>query len=138
MSLTHSLTTVASLEPKRSSTQSPSFLRHNNNITSGMCLLGFRRVYALCALTFLLSSVRLLVFFFIQRNHIEVLIFHINTFFKQHNRRHTKLFKALRLHSYCTEVPVLHDRSQHHPHSLFYVLSIYQSRPPAMTTPLLR
>ena len=43
--------------------------------------------YALCALSFLLSSIRLLVFF-IQRNHIEVLIFHINTSFKQHNRCH--------------------------------------------------
>ena len=39
-----------------------------------------------------------------------------------------KLFKVLRLH-YCTEVPVLHDRSQDHAHSLFYILSIYQSRP---------
>ena len=38
-------------------------LRHNNKLTSGMCLLGFQQVYALCALSFLLSSVRLLVFF---------------------------------------------------------------------------
>ena len=63
-------------------------LRYNNKLTGGMCLLGFRRVYTLCALSFLLSSIRLLVFFFIQLNHIETLIFHINTFFKQHNRRH--------------------------------------------------
>ena len=62
-------------------------LRHNNKLTGGMCLLEFQRVCALCALSFLLSSIRLLVFF-IQRNHIETLIFHINTFFKQHNRRH--------------------------------------------------
>ena len=53
-------------------------LRHNNKLTGGMCLLGFRRV---CALSFLLSSIRLL-FFFIQQNHTEALIFHINTFFK--------------------------------------------------------
>ena len=62
-------------------------LPHNNKLTSGMCLLGFRQVCALCALSFLLSSIRLLVFF-VQRNHIEALIFRINTFFKQHNRRH--------------------------------------------------
>ena len=62
-------------------------LRHNNKLTNGMCLLGFRRVCALCALSFLLSSIRLLVFF-IQRNHIEALIFCINTFFNQHYRRH--------------------------------------------------
>ena len=99
-------------------------LRHNNKLTGRMCLLGFRQVYALCTLSFLLSSIRLLVFF-IQQNHTEALIFHINTFSIIDA---TKLFKALRLH-YCKEVPVLHDRSQGHTHSLFYVLSIYRSRP---------
>ena len=34
-------------------------LRHSNKLTGGMCLLGFREV---CALSFLLSSIRLLVF----------------------------------------------------------------------------
>ena len=63
-------------------------LCNTSKLTSGMCLLGFRRVCALCALSFLLSSIRLLVFFFIQRNHIEAFIFRINTFFKRHNRCH--------------------------------------------------
>ena len=85
--LPHSLTTVASLKPKRKQ-RTATILRHSNKLTSGMCLLGFRRVCALCALSFLLSSIGLLVFFFIHRNHIEALIFRISTFFKQHNRRH--------------------------------------------------
>ena len=55
-------------------------LRHNNRLTSEMCLLGFRQVYALCTLSFLLSSIRLVVFFFKHQNHTEALIFHINTF----------------------------------------------------------
>ena len=113
-----------SRKPRAQMKQCTVTILHYNKFTGGMCLLGFRRVYVLCALSFLLSSIRLFVFFFIQRNHIEVLIFHINTFFKQHNRCH-KLFKAFRLR-YCTEVPVLHNRSQDHAHSLFYV---YQSRP---------
>ena len=39
-------------------------LHHNNKLTSGVCLLGFQRVYALCTLSFLLSLIRLVVFFF--------------------------------------------------------------------------
>ena len=55
-------------------------LRHNNKLTSGMCFLGFRRVYALCVSSFLLSSIRLVVIFFKHRNHTGALIFRINTF----------------------------------------------------------
>ena len=55
-------------------------LSHNNTLTGGMCLLGFRWVYSLCALSFILSSIRLVVFFFKYRNHTETLIFRINTF----------------------------------------------------------
>ena len=57
-------------------------LRHNNKLTSEMCLLGFQRVWGLCASLLLLSSIRLF-FFFMQRNHIDVLIFPINTFLEQ-------------------------------------------------------
>ena len=94
-------------------------LHHNSKITGGMCLLGFRQVYALCSLSFLLSSIRLLVFFFIQQNHIEALI-SISTLSLSSIIDATKLFKVLRVR-YCMEVPVLHDRSQDHAHYLFYV-----------------
>ena len=87
-SLTASLTDHSRKPRAQTKQHTATILRHNNKLTSGMCLLGFRRVCALCAVSFLLSSIRLLVFFFIQRNHIEALIFRINTFFKQHNRRH--------------------------------------------------
>ena len=83
----HSLT-YHSRKPRAQTKQcTGTILHHNNKLTDGMCLLGFRRVCALCALSFLLSSIRLLAFF-IQRNHIEALIFHINTFFIQHNKCH--------------------------------------------------
>ena len=85
--LTASLTDHSRKPRAQTKQHTATILRHNNKLTSGMCLLGFRRVCSLCALSFLLSSIRLLVFF-IQRNHIEALIFRINTFFKQHNRRH--------------------------------------------------
>ena len=45
-----------------------------------MYLLGFQGVWDLCALLFLLSSIR---FFFEQQNHTNVLIFPINTFPEQ-------------------------------------------------------
>ena len=87
--LTHSLTDHSRKPRAQTKQRTVTILRHNNKLTGGMCLLGFWWVYALCTLSFLLSSIRLLVFFFIQRNHIKALIFHINTFFiKQHNRRH--------------------------------------------------
>ena len=86
-SLTHSLTDHSRKPRAQTKQRTVTILHHNNKLTGGMCLLGFRGVCALCALSFLLSSIRLLVFF-IQRNHTEVLIFHINTFFKQHNRCH--------------------------------------------------
>jgi len=57
-------------------------LRHNNKLTSEICLLGFWWVWGLCTSLFLLSSIRLF-FFFMQRNHIDVLIFPINTFLEQ-------------------------------------------------------
>ena len=56
-------------------------LCHNNKLTSEMCLLELRRAWGLCATLFLLSSIRL--FFFMQQNLIDVLIFPINVFFKQ-------------------------------------------------------
>ena len=115
----HSLTHHSHKPRAQTKQRTVTILRHNNKLTGGMCLLGFQRVYTLCALSFLLSSIRLLVFsfifnqaaclffylqsgclsfllssirllvfFFIQRNHTETLIFHINTFFKQDNRRH--------------------------------------------------
>ena len=111
--LTHSLTDHSRKRRAQTKQRMGTILCHNSKLTGGMCLLGFRRVCTLCALSFLLSSIKLLVFFVIQRNHTKALIFHINTFFKQHNRHH-KLFKALKLHYCtapdCTEVPVLHDR----------------------------
>ena len=85
--LSHSLTDHSRKPRAQTKQRTVTIFRHNNKLTSGMCLLGFRQVYALCALSFLLSSIRLLVFF-MQRNHNEALIFHISTFFKQHNRRH--------------------------------------------------
>ena len=90
-----------------------------------MCLLGFQRVCALCALSFLLSSIRLLVFFFIQRNHIEALIFRINTFFKQHTVQRNNLTVG----NFEAGTRLLHDRSQDHAHSSSYALSIYQLKP---------
>ena len=87
-SITASLTDHSRKPRAQTKQRTVTILRYNNKLTGGICLLGFRRVYALCTLSFLLSSIRLLVFFFIQRNHIEALIFHINTFFKQHNRCH--------------------------------------------------
>ena len=78
--LTASLTDHGRKPRAQTKQRTATILRHNNKLTSGMCLLGFRRVCALCALSFLLSSIRLLVFF-IQRNHIEALIFRIHTFF---------------------------------------------------------
>ena len=80
------------------------------------------------------ASIRLLVFF-IQRNHIEVLI-SVSTLSLSSIIHATKLFKALRIR-YCMEVPVLdsyrylHNRSQDHVHSLFYALLIETT----MTTP---
>ena len=87
-SLAHSLTDHSRKPRAQTKQRTVTSLRHNNKLTGGMYLLGFRRVCTLCTLSFLLSSIRLLVFFFIQQNHTEELIFHINTFFKQHNRRH--------------------------------------------------
>ena len=55
-------------------------LWHNNKLISEMCLLGFWWVWGLCALMFLLSSIRL---FFMQWNHIDVLTFQIDTFLEQ-------------------------------------------------------
>ena len=62
------------------STQNFVDLQHNNKLTSEMSLLGFQRVWGLCA-SLLLSSIRL--YFFMQRNHIDVLIFSINTDLEQ-------------------------------------------------------
>ena len=87
-SLTHSLTDHIHKPRGQLKQRTATISCHNNKLTSGICLMGFRRVCALHALSFLLLSIKLLVFFFIQRNHIEALIFHINTFFKQHNRCH--------------------------------------------------
>ena len=87
--ITHSLPDHSRKPRAQTKQHTVTILCHNNKLTGGMCLLGFQRMYALCALPFLLSSIRLLVLIFIQRNHIKVLIFHINTFFiKQHNRHH--------------------------------------------------
>ena len=82
----HSLTDHSRKRRAQAKQHMVTILRHNNKLTGRMCILGFSRVCTLCTLSFLLSLIRLLVF--IQRNHTEVLIFHINTFFKQHNRRH--------------------------------------------------
>ena len=77
--LTHSLPDPNRKPRAQTKQRTPPFYATTlNKLTGGMCPLGFRRV---CALSFLLSSIRLLVFF-IQRNHIEALIFHINTFFQ--------------------------------------------------------
>ena len=65
-SLTASLTDHSCKPRAQTKQRTATILRHNNKLTSGMCFLGFRRVCALCALSFLLSSIRLLVFFFIQ------------------------------------------------------------------------
>ena len=62
-SLTHSLTTVARLETKWSSTQ-PSFYDTVIKLTGGKCFLGFQWACSLCALSLLLSSIRLILFFF--------------------------------------------------------------------------
>ena len=69
-SITASLTDHSRKPRAQTKQRMVTILHYNNKLTGGMCLLGFRRVYALCALSFLLSSIRLLVFF-IQRNHIE-------------------------------------------------------------------
>jgi len=58
-----------------------SFALIHNKLTSEMCLLGFRQVWGLCASLFLLFSIRL--FFFMRWNHIDVLIFPIDTFLEQ-------------------------------------------------------
>ena len=52
------LTTVVRMEAKRISAW-PTFY---NKLTSGMCLLGFRQVCALCVLSFLLSLISLVIF----------------------------------------------------------------------------
>jgi len=78
--LTHCLTDHSHKPRAQTKQRITTILHHNNKFTSGMCLLGFRRVRGLCASLFLLSSIRL---FFMQRNHIDVLLFPINTFLEQ-------------------------------------------------------
>ena len=71
-------------------------LRHNNKLTSEMCLLGYQRVWGLCAPLFFSSSIRLFFFFFfMQRNHINLLIFQSTVFSSSVSRCHNVNFKAL-------------------------------------------
>ena len=65
-SITASLTDHSHKPRAQTKQRMVTILRYNNKLTGGMCPLGFRRVYDLCALSFLLSSIRLLLFFFIQ------------------------------------------------------------------------
>ena len=76
--LTHYLTTFTSLDAKQSIVQLQFYATTTN--VPVRCLLGFRRVWGLFALLFILSSIRLFLFF-MQQNHINVLIFPINIYF---------------------------------------------------------
>ena len=66
-----------------------------------MCLLGFRRVCALCALSFLLSSIRLLASSSLNET-ISRHQFSVSALSLSSKIDATRLFKALRLR-YCTE-----------------------------------
>ena len=68
-------------------------LWHNNKFTSEMCLLRFRQVWHLCTSLFLLCSIRLFFFFFI--NLIIVLIF--QSTLSSVSRCYNIYFKALAL-----------------------------------------
>ena len=94
-SLTHSLPDHGHKPRGQTRQLTATILCHNNQLTSGMCLLKFRRMCALCILSFLVSQSNCSSVFFMQRNHIDALIFLINTFFEQHNRHH-KIFKTLK------------------------------------------
>ena len=112
-SLTHCLTTVASLEPKRSSTRSP-FYPTTTNLPVGCAFWGSDKC----------TPCTPCLFFYLQSGYLssssnETISRRVSTLsLTSIIIDTTKLFKALRLH-YCTEVPVLHDRSQDHAHSLF-------------------
>ena len=126
VSLPHSLPDHSRKPRAQKKQRTVTILRHNNKLTGGMCLLVFQWVLSV-------RPVRLVLSFIF--NQAACLLLHptkpyrgVNFPYQHFHNRATKLFKALRLR-YCTEVPVLHDRSQHHAHSLFYVLSIYRLRP---------
>ena len=89
VSLPHCLTTVTA---KRSSTWSPFYTTIKNSPAG--CAFWCSKECRPSAPGLLLSSIRLLVFFFIQKNHIEALIFHINTFFQQHIYLPQNYFRA--------------------------------------------
>ena len=72
VSLPHSLPDHSRKPRAQTKQHTVTILCHNNKLTGEMYLLGFQRVYALCALFFLLSSIRLVVFK--HRNHTEELI----------------------------------------------------------------
>ena len=72
-------------------------LRHNNKFTSGMLLLEFQQVYASAPYLSFLSSIRLVIIFLMQQNHVKASIFCANSAAYLDT---TKLFKVLNLH-YC-------------------------------------
>jgi len=69
-SLTHSLPDDSRKPRAQMKQRMATILRHNNKLTSEMPF----GVWDLCTSLFLLSSIRLF-YFFMQRNHIDVLIF---------------------------------------------------------------
>ena len=81
--LSHCLITVARLEAKQSSTRPPFYATIANSLV-GCAFWGSDECRPSVHCLFLSSSIRQLVYFFIQRNHIKTLIFCINTFFQQH------------------------------------------------------
>ena len=105
--------------------------RHKNKLTGGICLLGFQWVCYLWALSFLLSSIRLLLFLFMQWNHIEVLIFHSSTFLGQYCRCHYIILRAWAIvELYCRGTGDRYHRYGlvHAAHNQRGVTAIYHSR----------
>ena len=75
-SLPHSLPDHICKPKHQTKHRTATILCHSNKLTSEICLLGFQRVWGLCASLFLLPSIRLFFFFM----HINV---PINTFLEQ-------------------------------------------------------
>ena len=93
--LTHYLTTVKSLEPKQSSEQLP-FYTTTTKSPMRCAFWGSDKCGASVPQLFLVSSIRLF-FFFMQRNHINGLIFSSTLSLSSVSRCHSINFKVLAL-----------------------------------------
>jgi len=91
--LTASLTTVASLEAKRKGAQ-PQFYTTTTNSPVGCAFWGSNKWGASAPGWFLFSSIRLF-FFFMQRNHTDVLIFQLTLSLSNVSNCTTSILKCL-------------------------------------------